>query len=567
MLCSMIAGLYGLDTTSAQLVTTVSISPSSQNVCDETFTVDIYIEPAEPIAGVQFDLSFDASLLQAVSVTEGPMLGTSGCPTFFWPPTRNNSAGTIIGFASTLLGAGCSTSTPGIFATITFTAGSTEGVSAVNLSNVKVVDLAGAAVDIEINSGSVSVVCELPPTICYDPQSFNFAAQENNCDPDNPPNQTLDLWNCGDGTVNWGVSDNAGWLTLSPTSGSSTGERDSVTLSVDKSGMSTGSYTATITISAPGATNSPQTIPVSLNIHECGETICYSPSSFSFSAIEDGASPAAKSLSIWNCGDGTMDWGVSDNAGWLTLNPISGSSAGETDTVSLLVDTSGMSTGSYAATITLTAPGATNSPQTVPITLTIYPSSTITNTWAFDAAGCVPKHLPDSYTGQVVLANLDLNTIPSEVQGVYWYDCAGHAWRFWAPGAPGTTLATLGGGQIYDYLVCVTGACEWEIPLAPSAPIPTPTPPPTGLHNWSLCSPGCFPKHLSDSYTGQVVLANLDLDTIPGEVQGVYWWNVDEWLFWAPGAPGTTLATLGGGHTYDYLVCSDGPCEWEIPLP
>ena len=564
MLWSIAAGLYVIDTTSAQLVTTVSISPSSQDVCGETFTVNIYIEPVTPIAGVQFDVSYNSECLSATGVTEGPLLDSSGCPTFFIPGTIDNGSGTITGVAGTVLGAGCSTSTPGTFAIITFTATSEFCIASLDLLNVKVTDVNADPLPLGVFPGTVDVCM---PTICYDPQTFNFAAQENDCDPDNPPNQILDIWNCGDGTVNWDVSDNEAWLTLSSTSGSSTGETDTVTLSVDKSGMSAGSYTATITISAPGATNTPQTIPVSLTINECGETICYSPSSFSFSAIEGGTSPAAKSLSIWNCGDGTMNWGVSDNAGWLTLNPISGSSASETDTVSLLVDTSGMSTGSYAATITLTAAGATNSPQTVPITLTIYPASTITDTWTFDAAGCVPKHLPDSYTGQVVLANLGLDTIPDEVQGVYWYDCVGNTWRFWAPGAPGTTLATLGGGHTYDYLVCVTGGCEWEIPLVPSAPIPSPTPPPTGLHNWNFCAPACFPKHLPDSYTGQVVLADPELDTIPSEVQGVYWWSIDEWLFWAPGAPGTTLATLGGGHTYDYLVCSVGPCEWEIPLP
>jgi hypothetical protein len=83
-------------------------------------------------------------------------------------------------------------------------------------------------------------------------------------------------------------------------------------------------------------------------------------------------------------------------------------------------------------------------------------------------------------------------------------------------------------------------------------------------HTWTFSSPGFFPKHVPDSYFGAVVLA--DLVDIPSELQGVYWWNGDDWLFWAPGAPGCTLSTLGGGHTYDYMVSVTGPCEWEIPL-
>jgi len=94
-------------------------------------------------------------------------------------------------------------------------------------------------------------------------------------------------------------------------------------------------------------------------------------------------------------------------------------------------------------------------------------------------------------------------------------------------------------------------------------------PPPTDVHTWPFCAAGFFPQHLPDSYTEQVVLADLDPGTIPGEVQGVYRYdcNAMEWKFWAPGAPGTTLTTLGGGHTYDYMVAVTGDCDWNIPLP
>ena len=100
-----------------------------------------------------------------------------------------------------------------------------------------------------------------------------------------------------------------------------------------------------------------------------------------------------------------------------------------------------------------------------------------TQTWEFSSSGFFPKHLPDSYVGQVVLGNVDLATIPNEVQGVYWHN--GTEWLFWAPGAPGCTLTTMGGGHTYDYLVCITGPCVWGIPLSLATPTPSPTPTPT----------------------------------------------------------------------------------------
>lgn len=100
-------------------------------------------------------------------------------------------------------------------------------------------------------------------------------------------------------------------------------------------------------------------------------TIDYSPSSFSFSATQGGSNPSSQTLSIRNSGGGALDWSVSDDAGWLSLSPTSGSSTGETDSVAVSVSISGMSVGSYSATITISASEATNTPQTVPVSLTI----------------------------------------------------------------------------------------------------------------------------------------------------------------------------------------------------
>jgi hypothetical protein len=83
--------------------------------------------------------------------------------------------------------------------------------------------------------------------------------------------------------------------------------------------------------------------------------------------------------------------------------------------------------------------------------------------WKFGGEGYLPRHLPDSFNGEVLLAVLTV--IPPEVQGVYWYDDDAATWLFWAPGAPGCTLDRLYGGSTHDYMVSVVGACEWEIPI------------------------------------------------------------------------------------------------------
>ncbi len=116
--------------------------------------------------------------------------------------------------------------------------------------------------------GSI-VACEIqalpsPPAITARPSSFSFIAEQGE---PNPRSQTLSIWNSGNGMLSWSISDSAPWLSLSPTSGSSTGEVNDVAVSVDNISMSTGDYTAIITIAALSASNTPQTIVVNLTIN------------------------------------------------------------------------------------------------------------------------------------------------------------------------------------------------------------------------------------------------------------------------------------------------------------
>jgi len=110
------------------------------------------------------------------------------------------------------------------------------------------------------------------PAIGFSPASLVFTAAEGG---PNPANQNLELWNSGAGTLNWSVSDDAAWLGLSPPNGSSTGEHDSVTVSVDISGLSPGGYSGSITISDPLASNTPRTVPVSLTVYAPGPTVSW----------------------------------------------------------------------------------------------------------------------------------------------------------------------------------------------------------------------------------------------------------------------------------------------------
>jgi len=58
--------------------------------------------------------------------------------------------------------------------------------------------------------------------------------------------------NIGTGTLNWEITDNQDWITVDPTSGSDVGNRSTITVTVDREGLSIGSYQGEISIISDG---------------------------------------------------------------------------------------------------------------------------------------------------------------------------------------------------------------------------------------------------------------------------------------------------------------------------
>jgi hypothetical protein len=210
-------------------------------------------------------------------------------------------------------------------------------------------------------------VNSLTPTIALSPTSLSPSTNEGS----SPANDTFTVQNTGDGTLSYSISDNASWLSCSPTSGTSTGEADTITASYSTAGLAPDTYNATITVSDPNATNNPQTIAVSLTVNALPATITLNPTSLSPSA-DEGSSPANDTFTVQNTGGSTtLNYSISDNVSWLSCSPSSGTSNGEADTITVTYSTAGLAPDTYNATITVSDPNATNTPQTIAVSLTV----------------------------------------------------------------------------------------------------------------------------------------------------------------------------------------------------
>jgi len=159
--------------------TPIYVNPSNQIVSlDESFNISIHCNPAQPIKSFEFKLSFDETLIEADSVSEGDIF--DGYSTYFNSGIINNSDGTIINVYGLILGPG-NVSSPGSFATINFSAKSTSGISSLNLYDVGVTNET-EYISIDVTNGSVQIdglapeIIDNSPSQGYTGDTYTFSA-------------------------------------------------------------------------------------------------------------------------------------------------------------------------------------------------------------------------------------------------------------------------------------------------------------------------------------------------------------------------------------------------------
>jgi len=86
-----------------------------------------------------------------------------------------------------------------------------------------------------------------------------------------PKSDAFLVTNAAGGSLIYTITDDAAWLSVSPENGTSTSESDIINVNYDISGLSSGVYSATITVQDPNAINSPQTIAVTLTLEVVGK--------------------------------------------------------------------------------------------------------------------------------------------------------------------------------------------------------------------------------------------------------------------------------------------------------
>jgi hypothetical protein len=156
------AALLSAACTQAWAVPTLSITPMPASATPgSTLGVDVTISDIADLYIYQFSLAFDASVLQAGTVSLGNFLEGSGLATLGDPGTVDNAAGTISYAFNSLLGPESGVAGSGLLLHIDFNT-LAAGSSGLNFSDVLFLDSNGA--DIAVNAVNGSVTVAAPPS-------------------------------------------------------------------------------------------------------------------------------------------------------------------------------------------------------------------------------------------------------------------------------------------------------------------------------------------------------------------------------------------------------------------
>jgi hypothetical protein len=212
----------------------------------------------------------------------------------------------------------------------------------------------------------ITVTAAAPaPTVGVSPTSLSFNFQSGSA---TPPAQSIAVTSSGS-ALTYTVATSATWLTATPASGTTAGN---VSASVNPGSLAAGTYTGTVSITSSGASNSPKTVPVTLTVTAAAlPTLSVSPASLTYTYQIGGSTPAVQAVALTSTG-GAVSYTTATSATWLSVTPASGTTPGN---LSVSVNPSGLAAGTYTGNVTITSAGASNSPKTVPVTLTVTAAS------------------------------------------------------------------------------------------------------------------------------------------------------------------------------------------------
>ncbi len=154
------------------------------------------------------------------------------------------------------------------------------------------------------------------------------------------------------------------WLTVTPPNGTTHG---TLYITANPTGLATGTYNGSISITSAGASNSPQVVPVTLVVSGgTAGTIRLSTTNIAFFWERGEGQPSTRNIRVRSSGGPVNFTAATFGADWLSVSPSGGSTPGA---ISISVNPSALAQGKYTGQVQVTPSGG--SPLNISVLLVV----------------------------------------------------------------------------------------------------------------------------------------------------------------------------------------------------
>ena len=384
------------------------------------------------------------------------------------------------------------------------------------------------------------------PAVTVSPTSVNLAYQIGGTA--NSPQETITLTTSSALGVpfnalaaNQPVPTDSTWVTVTPTSGLIASSGTPVVVAYDTATeLTAGTWTGTVTISAPTGSPTTTTVPVTLTI-SLKPLLLVPGAPLNFSTELGAGSPAPQSVTITSTSATAQSFGISvsttDGAAWLVV-PTTGTTASP---LSVSVNPSGLAPGSYTGTVTVTGVGTGNGAQTIPVTLKVSNDPSVVANFTSLA---LPYQIGQTQTVSQAIAVSSSNGAPLNFVATAGTTSCGNSWLGVAATGTGTAA-----GQVTVTLNpqgLTAGTCAGTVTIAANSAA-------TGAA--AINSPLTIPVKVTVSASSLLVVSPLTPAVFTAQVGGT--------------TQGPQVFTLTGSdtNTLTYTVAAatiDGSGNWLL---
>ena len=333
---------------------TVTLTPVGGAVGATIVNVRLQVSASALLRIGANDLTFTVQPGGSQAVSQNLAVDSTGDPLNFSVSTSINNGANWLG----IFGSSAGTTPANVNVSVNAT-GLTPGTytGAVTITPIGGGPAQSVSVKLVVSAGSLAV----SPSALTFTQFAGMAA---------PAAQTVNVTNPAGGALPFSVVSDSAWLTVTPSSGSAPA---ALAVVADGRNLLPGTYTGTITVQAPGASNSPQLIRATLTVMQ-QQTITIGVSSLSFSAQSPTQPPAAQPITVQGSTSGmTVKATATTVTGgnWLVVAPVEGAIPVTLNVSIAPAVLAGLAAGTYTGSIRIESPNTSNSPQTVGVTLTV----------------------------------------------------------------------------------------------------------------------------------------------------------------------------------------------------